>query len=54
MTEENFDTKEFGVNPIALEGLTVVITGKLSKIDRRQAEALVERAGGKQLSQYDF
>ena len=47
MTEENLDTKEFGVNPSALEGLTVVITGKLSKIDRRQAEALVERAGGK-------
>ncbi len=45
--DEIFDIEQFHVNPTALEGLTVVITGKLTKIDRKQAEALVERAGGK-------
>ena len=45
--EEIFDMEQFQVNPSALEGLTVVITGKLTRIDRKQAEALVERAGGK-------
>ena len=45
--EEIFDMEQFQVNPSALEGLTVVISGKLTKIDSKQAEALVERAGGK-------
>ncbi len=30
----------------ALDGLTVVITGKLSQMERKEAERLVERAGG--------
>ena len=34
------------INPTSLEGLTVVITGKLSEIDRKQGEELVRMAGG--------
>ena len=47
MADTPFDPETFEVNPTALEGITVVITGKLTQIDRKQAEALVERAGGK-------
>ncbi len=45
MADTPFDPETFEVNPTALEGMTVVITGKLTQIDRKQAEALVERAG---------
>ena len=38
--------EEFKVDPTSLEGLTVVITGKLTQIDRKQGEELVRRAGG--------
>ena len=34
------------INPTSLEGLTVVITGKLTEIDRKQGEELVRMAGG--------
>tara|TARA_B100000287_G_scaffold234858_1_gene221182 strand:+ start:1341 stop:1631 length:291 start_codon:yes stop_codon:yes gene_type:complete len=37
---------EFKVDPTSLEGLTVVITGKLTQIDRKQGEELVRMAGG--------
>jgi len=33
--------------PKSLEGLTIVITGKLEKITRKEAQELVEQAGGK-------
>jgi len=35
------------INPKAFEGLTVVITGTLEKVTRKEAQELVERAGGK-------
>ena len=38
--------EEFKVDPTSLEGLTVVITGKLAQIDRNQGEELVRMAGG--------
>ncbi len=38
--------EEFKVDPTSLEGLTVVITGKLTQIDRKQGEELVRMAGG--------
>ena len=31
----------------ALAGMTIVVTGTLEKLDRRQAEALIESLGGK-------
>ena len=47
MTQASFNPETFKVNPKALEGQTVVITGTMAKLDRKQAEELVERAGGK-------
>ena len=47
MTQVSFNPETFKVNPKALEGQTVVITGTMAKLDRKQAEELVERAGGK-------
>ena len=35
------------INPKSFEGLTVVITGTLEKVTRKEAQELVERAGGK-------
>ena len=35
------------INPKAFEGLTVVITGTLEKVTRKEAQELVERAGEK-------
>ncbi len=35
------------IDPTALEGLTVVITGTLEQVSRKEAQELVERAGGK-------
>ena len=43
---EGFDPETHPVNPAALSGLTVVITGKLQAMERTDAERLVERAGG--------
>ena len=42
----NIIMEEFKVDPTSLEGLTVVITGKLTQIDRKQGEELVRMAGG--------
>ena len=43
----SFDLDALDLNPKALEGLTVVITGTLPNLSRKQAQELVERAGGK-------
>ena len=46
MSDESFDINSLQINPTALEGLTVVITGKMTKIvNRKEIEALVEKAG---------
>ena len=46
MTNTPFDPETFEINSTALEGVTVVITGTLTQIDRKQAESFVKRAGG--------
>ena len=43
----SLDLDALDLNPKALEGLTVVITGTLPNLSRKQAQELVERAGGK-------
>ena len=43
----SFDLDALDLNPKALEGLTVVITGTLPNLSRKQVQELVERAGGK-------
>ena len=42
----SFDLDALDLNPKALEGLTVVITGTLPNLSRKQAQELVERANG--------
>ena len=44
--EQGLNAETHPVNPTALSGLTVVITGKLKAMERSDAERLVERAGG--------
>ena len=45
MSDESFDINSLEINPTALEGLTVVVTGKMTKIvNRKEIEALVEKA----------
>jgi len=44
---KSFDPDALDLNPRALEGLTVVITGTLPNLSRKQAQELVERSGGK-------
>ncbi len=44
---QSFDPDALDLNPKALEGHTVVITGTLPNLSRKQAQELVERAGGK-------
>ena len=46
MKDTPFNPDTYKVNPQALDGLTVAIVGTLSQLDRKQAEALVECAGG--------
>ena len=41
-----WDCETIAVSSDALAGLTVVITGKLERMERKEAERLVERAGG--------
>ena len=43
----SLDLDAHDLNPKALEGLTVVITGTLPNLSRKQVQELVERAGGK-------
>ena len=43
----SLDLDALDLNPKALEGLTVVITGTLPNLSRKQAQELVERSGGK-------
>ncbi len=43
----SLDLDALDLNPKALEGRTVVITGTLPNLSRKQAQELVERAGGK-------
>ena len=43
----SLDLFALDLNPKALEGLTVVITGTLPNLSRKQAQELVERSGGK-------
>ncbi len=43
----SLDLDALDLNPKALEGRTVVITGILPNLSRKQAQELVERAGGK-------
>ena len=42
----SLDLDALDLNPKALEGLTVVITGTLLNLSRKQAQELVERSGG--------
>ena len=42
----NLDPETAAIRSDAFSGLTVVITGKLQSMERKQAERLVERAGG--------
>ncbi len=42
----SLDLDAIDLNPKALEGLTVVITGTLPNLSRKQAQELVERSGG--------
>jgi DNA ligase (NAD+) len=50
MTADNekapWHCETIAVSSDAFEGLTVVITGKLERMERKEAERLVERAGG--------
>ena len=41
-----WDWETISVSSDAFAGLTVVITGKLERMERKDAERLVERAGG--------
>jgi DNA ligase (NAD+) len=41
-----WDCETMAVSGEAFAGLTVVITGKLERMERKEAERLVERAGG--------
>lgn len=41
-----WDCETIAVPSDAFAGLTVVITGKLERMERKEAERLVERAGG--------
>ena len=41
-----WDCETIAVSSDAFAGLTVVITGKLERMERKEAERLVERAGG--------
>ncbi|MCP9883386.1 hypothetical protein KBY65_13040 [Cyanobium sp. Alchichica 3B3-8F6] len=41
-----WDPQTMAITADAFSGLTVVITGTLEHIERKQAELLVERAGG--------
>ncbi len=43
----SLDLDALDLNPTALDGLTVVITGTLPNLSRKQAQELVERSGGK-------
>ena len=43
----SLDLDALDLNPKDLEGLTVVITGALPNLSRKQAQELVERSGGK-------
>ncbi len=43
----SLDLDALDLNPKALEGLTVVITGTLPNLRRKQVQELVERTGGK-------
>ncbi len=43
----SLDLDALDLNPKALEGLTVVITGTLPNLSRKQVQELVERSGGK-------
>lgn len=43
----SLDLDALDLNPKALEGRTVVITGTLPNLSRKQAQELVERSGGK-------
>lgn len=45
-SEPSWDCDTIDLRSDALDGLTVVITGKLSQMERKEAERLVERAGG--------
>ena len=42
-----FNLDALDLNPKALEGRTVVITGTLPNLRRKQVQELVERTGGK-------
>jgi len=42
----SLDLDALDLNPTALDGLTVVITGTLPNLSRKQVQELVERAGG--------
>ncbi len=43
----SLDLVALDLNPKALEGLTVVITGTLPNLSRKQVQELVQRSGGK-------
>jgi DNA ligase (NAD+) len=45
-SEPSWNCDTIDLRSDALDGLTVVITGKLSQMERKEAERLVERAGG--------
>jgi DNA ligase (NAD+) len=42
----SWDCETIALRSDAMDGLSVVITGKLSQMERKDAERLVERAGG--------
>jgi DNA ligase (NAD+) len=46
LSRPSWDCETISLCSDALAGLTVVITGKLSQMERKEAERLVERAGG--------
>ena len=41
-----WDPQTIAISPDAYAGMTVVITGTLNRMERKDAELLVERAGG--------